>query len=139
MPSNPLLSLSSKGVLHSVAERLDVKFAYYLVSKASQSPLYQSGQVRSLAKSIQLTGNDPTALKRQIEEDLTFLYTGLFDNVQVTVTILDQASDGTNRLAIQMDIIVTDQGTSYSAGAQIYTINGVVQRLAELLNNGIFR
>ncbi len=134
MASNPVLTLSTKGLLMGVAERLDYVYACYLGSQASQSFLYK-GSVKSLQATIQEFGTEPSQLKSVIEADLTTMYMGVFDAVDVNVTVTTPATDGSNRFNIAIDLIVTDKGQTYSLGKELQSINGIVTQLLTS-NNG---
>lgn len=134
MASSPLFTLSRKGLLRGVGERIDRLMAYYLAANLSQSELYTG--VKSLQGAIQLYQSNPERLKQTVQSDLLNLFRSNFDDVTVTVSIKDtSAFDQSNRMNLVMDIVVWDQGTPYSVGKELETINGVVQSMITL-NNG---
>jgi hypothetical protein len=128
MTSNPLATMSRKGYLTGVNERLDRQLAYYLTSDLSQTTLYQ-GSVRSFQGTIQQYNDNITGLQQAVEADLTALYSAIFDAVVVSITVNETSPDGTNRLDIVIDVIVTDAGVNYSLGQGIQSINGVATPL----------
>ena len=135
MASSPLFTLSRKGLLRGVGERIDRLMAYYLASNRSQSELYTG--VKSLQSTIQLHSADTTRLQEAVQADLIGLFTPNFDDVAVTVTLSDTTIfDNSYRMTITMDIIVWDAGTPYSVGKELETMNGVVQSMITLNNTG---
>jgi len=135
MASSPLFTLSRKGLLRGVGERIDRVMAYYLAANRSQSELYVG--VRSLQGTIQLFNSDPDRLRSQVEQDLIALFTPLFDDVAATVTIQDTSTfDQSNRMTIVMDVVVWKGTQPYSVGKELETINGVVQSMITLNNTG---
>lgn len=135
MVAGPLLTLSQKGLLRGVGERIDRLMAYYLAANRSQSELYTG--VTSLQGTIQLYNGDADRLQAAITQDLLRLFSNNFDDPQVTVTVTDTSSfDNSHRMTIAMDIVVWDSGVSYSVGKELESINGVVQPMITLNNTG---
>lgn len=130
MASNPLLTLSRKGLLKGVAERADRVMAYYVTTDLSQTYLYK-GQVKSFQGTIQQFNNDKVLLRQQVTADLLAMFTSVFDLADVTVTIEDTAVDGSNRMNIVIDVIITEAGVQYSLGSVIQSINGVFTQLIQ--------
>lgn len=135
MPSNPLFTLSRKGLLRGVGERIDRVMAYYLASSPSQNELYAN--VVSLSDTIQKSNSDPTYLKTNIASDLQNLFSPIFDSVTVNVAVTDTSTfDHSNRLTITADIIVYEGGVPYSVGKELTTVNGIFQRMVDYNNTG---
>lgn len=135
MASGPLFTLSRKGLLRGVGERISQIFAYYLASNLSQSDLYIG--IRSLQGTIQHYNNDASKLQAGISDDLSALFGANFDDVSVTVTIQDTSSfDQSNRMTITIDVIVWEGQVPYSVGQVLETVNGIVQTMINTNNTG---
>lgn len=134
MASNPLLTLSSKGLLTGVEERCDRLWAYFMTSNATQSTLYL-GSVKSLSSIIAQTSPDLDAMRSQIQGEVSNLFNSYFDSALASVTITTPSYDGSERYNIAIDLSISEKGKDYSLGRVLESINGVLQPILDT-NNG---
>lgn len=134
MPSNAMLSLSTKGLVSDMQGKLIRGFALFMSANASQSTLFE-GSVKSFPAMIQQAGDNTSKLRDLVSAGLSNLYQAQFDQVTVTVTISDGSNDGSNRLNVTLDVIVVDNGISDSLGRVIQLTDNVVTAIITT-NNG---
>lgn len=82
--SQPLPTLSTKGWVYGMDEKIDLTFSYYLTSQYSQT-LCHIGDVRSLQYSVQRFYSDPPRLADQVKEDLEALLKPYIDYIEINV------------------------------------------------------
>ena len=128
MALNPILSLSCRGLISDIASKGDLIMALYYASDASQSTLYR-GNIRSLQNTIHLCGDNKTLLADTVTKDVASLFGAVFDGTNVSVTIDDTSSDGTNRFTINISVTVTVGGVTYAMPYESSSFNGVLGKI----------
>lgn len=130
-----IATLSEAGWVSGLAEKCDLLISYYFLSENSQSNLY-AGRIVSLPYQIQQFGDDELRLKQAMTETLTAYFGRYFDRADITVTTDKPLPSDPSRIHVQVDIIVFEGNTSYSAGREIRTINGKIENIF-IINNEI--
>jgi hypothetical protein len=127
-------TLSIAGFVSGVREKMDTLLSYYFVSEHSQSNTYR-GRIASLPYQIQQFGNDPTNLKQVMEDSLRGMLGRYFDAVTVDIDVNTPRPEDPNRVAIRVDIVVTQDGTTYSAGRLLNLTAGKLANIVNINNN----
>ena len=137
-------SLSLKGWVTTVPEKLDKLLSYYFLSDHSQSDWFE---VFSLPYHVATKGHAPRQIKNLMENDLIRFFTRYFTvsdrdgnmgtTPTVNVTIVDTNANGIEigRYEIQTEIIVVVDGKQYSAEKAIQVLNSKIS-IIDRLNNG---
>lgn len=115
MSNNPVVTLSSKGILTQPNDKADELFGCFMLSNASQSNIYK-GNVLSFPAIIQNNANNPSGLVSDTKQALTTLYSGHYDAVLVDVNIADVNDNTDNRYAVTINVAYNQEGQSYSLG-----------------------
>lgn len=127
-------SLTATGWLTENKERADHLLAYYITSEYSQTQHYP-GKITSLPYHVQQFGSNPTRLRDRVESDLAQYFSRYFDSVDIRVNTTLPNEDDPERINLQIDVIVVDQGKRYSLGRLISIQNSKVSEIINL-NNG---
>ena len=134
MANNGVMTLSRKGIITGVAERIQRLYAYYITTNSSQGR-GQFTNAPSLQGTIQAYGHSSKLLPQYVQDDLNAIFNPHFDAVEATVTINETSSfDNSHRMTIVMDVVVYVGSTPYSMGQQINSINGVLQDIFNAVN-----
>lgn len=131
MANNPVISLSSKGILTQPNDKADELFGCFMLSNASQSNIY-SGNVASFPGIIQANANNPDGLARDVKQALTTLYSGHFDAVLADVSIRDVNDNTDNRYAVTINVTYTQGNESYSLGKLATVTTSLVSKIIDL-------
>lgn len=128
-------SLSSAGWIATPYEKLDKLLSYYFVSESSQTNIYR-GQIQSLPADIKVAGNDEDGIIDRVRNSLTLLLEPYFDTTSVVVTVEypDDASD--SRMNVTCSINVTQDGVTYTASRMFQAVEGTLQRIFDINNQG---
>ena len=122
-------SLSSSGWLTGLAERADHVMASYIVSDYSENYIYR---VYSLPWHVQQYGHDDLVLKDHVESDLNTLFNRHFDRVEVEVTVDIPMADDPERINLQVEATVYEQGNRYDLGRLIKATRSRVVEVFDL-------
>jgi len=128
-------SLSTKGWIQTVPEKVDKLLCYYFLSERSQSDWYK---IVSLPYQIATTGNQPSQLQQLVQNDLYDYFKRYYpENVTCEVTIKDKREDGSEiaRYEIQTSVIVVVDGINYSIAKLVSVVNSQITLLGNI-NNG---
>lgn len=128
-------SLSASGWVGNISEKLDKLIGYFFISDFSQSQLY-NGSIASLPYIIKTCAEDRSRLRSTTNKTLTNLLRPYFDSVQIDVQVLNDDPTDPGKVNLRVDATVTQDGTIYSVGKEIQTINGKVVAIFNA-NNGI--
>lgn len=134
--AQPVLTLSTKGVLQDPKDKADRQMAYYLVSNHSQSNMLRDF-VLSLPKRIQEFEGDVELLCAKIREDVQNLYRIIFDAIEVTVTPSYPNEADPNEVNLTVQALVTEAGTTYSLGRIINVKGNRTFEIMSINNTGI--
>jgi len=124
---------SLKGWAWDLAEKADLLLAYYLTTDYSQSYLYKNG-IYSLQYQIAIDGNRPSILESNVKNTLIQLFNKYFDKVEVEVSVNAPDPAQPNRLDLKLEIFVYEDNVMYSAGKEIETLNGKMNKVIDLLS-----
>ncbi|MNE09521.1 hypothetical protein D3C80_1021950 [compost metagenome] len=127
-------SLSASGWVGNISEKCDKLIGYFFVSDFSQSHLY-AGNIASLPYIIKASAENRSLLRSETSKQLTNLLRPYFDSVQVDVQVLDGDPTDPGKVNLRVDATVTQDGTIYSVGKEIQTINSKVVAIFNA-NNG---
>lgn len=126
-------SLSPSGWLSNIGEKADLLFSHYLASDYSQTYCYER-EVSSLAKHIQLAGNNPLRLQTTIEDGLKRYFGRYFQATEVSVmTHLPDPNDP-DKINIRVDINVFENGYRYNLGKEIQTVKSKLIGVIDIVN-----
>jgi len=114
----PVLTLSTKGLLQDPQSKADRQMAYYLTTNHSQTNMFRNS-ILSLPKRIEQFEEDVDLLCSQVREDLQNLYTIIFDAVQITVTPSYPNKEDPNEVNLTVLAMLTEDGVNYSLGRLI--------------------
>lgn len=132
MAKTKVPSLSSAGWLGEVSDKADKLMAYYLTTDYSQTHLYPK-QVVSLAYHIAEYSNNYLDLEVRVRIDLEQYFKRYFDDVEIIVSVSAYDPEEPSLLNLTLDVVVVQDGVSYSLGREIGTKNGSI---ITILNRG---
>lgn len=136
MPSNPVSSLSSNGWITDPFKKADVLLARFLnVNQPSQSNIY-TGNIHSLPGIIQKWGNNSLRLQQETQQELEDYFNGYFEAVSATVHVIDPTSTTDARTTLQVNVMLTDRGQTYSLGRMVSFLNSKTIEVINLNNGG---
>lgn len=119
-------TLSTRGWARTAKEQIREAMNHYTESGSSQSQIYQ-GNVKSLAKTIQMYPQDPEGMSAQIKDDLTNLYGNIFpEGVEVTTT-WEYLQDSDVRYRINISLRVMKNGEWIDAERYVETESSKVE------------
>jgi len=129
----PVATLSAKGYVRSINEKLDSLLAYFFASDANQDYLH-NGYIVNLSALLQQCGQDIIKLKERIRSDLTQYLGRSFDEVIVSV---DSDNDqGSGKVNITISALVTQEGIQYDVANRLSLVNGKFEKITKLNNTG---
>lgn len=134
MPNNKVATLTSKGWVDDPESKADALLSYYFTNQHSQSTLFEGGVI-SLQWQLQQWGNDPVRLQSKMETAFQSYLADHFDQAAVDVVIVDPTSVEDNRITVQINALVTQDGKSYSLGRLVSFLNSTIVKIMNL-NNG---
>lgn len=130
-----VITLGKAGVLKDPDAKIDYLMCCYFFTKYSQTTLFP-GMLTSLTKTIQMYGNDPISIRREIQSDLSNFLKKFFTTAAVEVKIEDSGDDpGINLL---IDAIVSDGDSiipsSRSVGYSLMTKDSTLKSIVDVTN-----
>lgn len=132
--TSPLLpSLSTKGWISGMYEKVDKIYAYYFTSLYNQT-VYHLGNVRSLQKTIKENMSSPHQLAMTIKEDLETLLKPYVDHVEVTVNW--QQIDETHRYDYHIEMMIIHAGYQWRQFKGIHMDESNFEEIATINNTG---
>ena len=109
-----VITLGQSGVIADPDRKIDYLMCVFFFAKHSQS-IYYPGMVSSLTKIIQMYGDDPVQIRKELESDLQVFLRQWFTTAAISVTVEDTGDNPGIKLLI--DAIVSD-GTSISPSSR---------------------
>lgn len=130
-----VITLGKEGLVSDVDRSIDYVMCCFFFSKFSQSTLY-SGKVTSLTKIIQLYGDDPVMIRKEIEAELQKFLGRYYTTVTVEVTIEDSGDDPSINLLINAIVSNGDSisPNSTSVGYSLATKNSILKSIVDVTN-----
>lgn len=130
-------SMSDRGFIKGPAEKADQLLAWFFVSDAQQTYLYQ-GSVRNVQDLMQRFGNNIPAITQEMQAALEKLFQAYFDTAIVQVTNNDDpAVNPTGQITLRISAEVTQDGVSYSVNELIQSVNSKFIRVTNYVNTGV--
>lgn len=130
-------SISDRGWLTTVPEKLDLLLSYFFESDKIQTYLYK-GSVTNLQNILQQYGNNIPQLCIQLRAMLESYFSRYFDTAVVEVTANnDPTVNPTNAVTLTVMAAINDGGTDYSLGSQVQVSNSTFKRVLGIINNGV--
>jgi hypothetical protein len=134
MANNPVPTLTAKGWATDMETKADMLLSYYFTSQYSQSNLYRGG-ISSLQYQLQQWGNNPMSLQNYLQTAISTYLSKYFDSANVLITIVDPTSQQDQRMTVQVDARVTQNGVTASLGRLVYFLNATIVSIMNM-NNG---
>lgn len=131
----PTLSLRGGWVV-SIAEKCDVLLAHFYEAQKSQTALY-GDNVASLQYLIEEHGNNVPALCEQMRATLGRYFGRHFDNVSFNVTEATVADIPADRIQLNINGTVTEDGEDFSFGRLLLLHNSKFERVLAYNNEGV--
>lgn len=132
--AKPIASLSSKGWITSITEKLDLMMAHFHASDANQDFLH-AGSIANLAMLIKESGNDIPRFKHGLRTVLEQYLGHIFEMVVVDVND-DLEQQQSNRVHVSYAVMVTEAGQRYDLSYQLSLIDGKFEKITKLNNTG---
>ena len=130
----PVPTLSAKGYVISINEKLDTLMAHFFASDANQDFLH-NGFIANLSILLQECGQDIIQLKERIRSDLTQYFGRFFDEAIVTVDD-DSATTATGKVNLVITALVTQDGIQHDVANCLSLVNGKFEKITKLNNTG---
>lgn len=127
-------SLTTLGWVTSLEHKADQVFAYFIASQYSQSVLYH-GMISSLPHLLELYGNKPDELRRQVTDALNSFLGKHFQQVDTGVEVL--AGNDAARYKLRIHCTIDENGKSYSLGRLISILDSKVTQVTVSNQTGI--
>lgn len=136
--STSILGLGKEGVISDIDIKIDYLMCCFFFAKHSQTTLYRNN-LTSLAKIIQLYGDDDLTIPGEIQSELQKFLARFFSNATVNVSIEDDGDDpGIN---LKVEATVTDSTaagtTSTSVGYALTTRDSALKSIVNVSNGAI--
>lgn len=125
--SRSLPTLSTDGLVSSVQRKMDRLFAYYRVSQASQSIIYD-GKILSFPKRMEEYDSDILKLQQNIQNDIDLLFGRHFELYEAQVKIIDHPNEKGQYL-IRFVVTVNENGKVYNLSEAVDIIDGKIKRV----------
>jgi hypothetical protein len=124
-------TLTPKGFVTAVADKADAAILNFYVSLYSQTNMYR-GANKPLAYLVQQHGESALGMEQALTSELTTYLSRLFDSVSVDV----KATTVANGINLRLDVMVRDDGQTYSFGHQLLTTNSKIIDIVDVVNTG---
>jgi hypothetical protein len=130
--STSILGLGKEGVITDIDVKIDYLMCSFFFAKHSQSTLYRNS-ITSLAKIIQLYGDDDLTIPGEIQTELQKFLARFFTSAQVTVDVEPDGDDpGIN---LRIEAVVTDSTASGTTTTSIgYALTARESALKSIVN-----
>jgi len=132
--AQPVLSMSSKGILYNVLAKADKLMSYYFTTNKSQSDIFQD--IISLPYQIQAnTGKErDTVVNMQIE--LRQYLANYFDQVDCDVRSDIPNPEDPGRYNLTVSVLIVQDGISYSLARLLEVERGTIYKIINYNNRG---
>lgn len=135
--STSILGLGKEGVIADIDIKIDYLMCSFFFAKHSQTTLYRDN-VTSLAKIIQLFGDDDLTISGEVQSELQKFLAKFFSSATVVVTVEDDGDDP--GISLKVEASVTDSTAAGSASTSVgYSLTTRDSALKSIVNvsNGI--
>lgn len=133
----PVPSLSPKGYLTSITEKLDALMAHFYASDANQDHIH-SGTISNLSIIVKEAGHNIPKFKADLQRTLEDYLGRMFDRVSVQVDD-DIDTNDSNRVTVSYGIEVSQAGVRYDVAHQLSLVDGKFEKITRLNNTGRIR
>jgi len=124
-------TLTAKGFVESIEDKIERAMLYFCTSEYSQSDMYR-GNVASLPWLVYRYGNNANDIRQEVEGTLSGYLHRVFDEAIVTC-VTEEKHD---RINLQINAIVRDNGETRNVGYVIGTTNNKVIDVFDINNDG---
>lgn len=136
--STSILGLGKEGVISDIDIKIDYLMCSFFFAKHSQTTLYRNN-ITSLAKIIQLYGDDDLTIPGEIQSELQKFLAKFFSSASVNVSVENDGDDpGIN---LKVEATVTDSTaagiTSTSVGYALTTRDSALKSIVNVSNGTI--
>jgi hypothetical protein len=129
-------SISDKGWIKAVPEKLDSLLSYFFESDKIQTYLYY-GHVTNLQNILQQYGSNIPQLCIQLRAMLESYFAAYFDAAVVEVEANnDPTVNPTNAITLTVKATLSENGQEYSLGSQVQVNNSSFKRVMGIINYG---
>lgn len=129
-----LPTLSTRGWVTGINEKVDRLFSYYVLSQYNQT-VYHLGHVKSLQYTAQLYGNEPNKLADTIRTDLTELLRPFIDNTDISVEYA-QRGDGPE-WDYTIHLTLMHAGYKWTSFKSLYYKDSKFEEIVNINNTGV--
>jgi hypothetical protein len=130
-------SISDRGWITAVPEKVDLLLSYFFESDSIQTYLYY-GHVTNIQNILQKYGNNVPQLCVQLRSMLEPYFAGYFDSAVVEVNANNDPSvNPTNEVTLTIIATIADGGTEYSLGSLVQVNDSSFQRVMGIINYGV--
>lgn len=130
----PVATLSAKGYVRSITEKLDTLMAHFYASDANQDHLFV-GTIANLANLVKESGHDIPRFKNSLRTTLHD-YLGRFFELVVVDVDDDTDNNFSNRVTVTVSAMVTQAGERYDLSHQLALVDGKFEKITKLNNTG---
>lgn len=136
--STSILGLGKEGVIADIDIKIDYLMCSFFFAKHSQTTLYRDN-VTSLAKIIQLFGDDDLTISGEVQSELQKFLAKFFSSATVIVTVEDDGDDP--GISLKVEASVTDStaagSTSTSVGYSLTTRDSALKSIVNVSNGTV--
>lgn len=134
MPVRPVATLSSKGYVRSITDKVDRLMAYFFASDANQDHNFK-GEIANLSILLQECGNEVLQFRERLRASLEQYMGRNFDTAVVAVWD-DSDTNYSDRINVKFSVMVTEAGERYDVANQLTLVNGKFEKITQLNNTG---
>ena len=132
MPS--ILTLSEQGLIADTTQKLNKLVSYFLVANISQSSISSIKPI-SLSSLLAKNYQDPAALARDVETELTLYLRDSFKDVDVQSSVKEVSAGKRSYYQLNLQITATDESGSGSINTTRLVDNDL-SKLIDTINEG---
>ncbi len=134
MANTILPILGTQGFVEDSSTKFDLTLSHFFLSDYNQSYLY-SGNIYSLQRIFQQTGQDAEAVSLLLREHLTSYLNSYYDNVEIT-NVVKEAITPSGTMEIEMTIRIIDSDKTYGFTRVLKTENSTFSEIIKINNFG---
>jgi len=128
-------TLSVKGWVNSLAEKVDILIAQFFASDSSQSQLYPAGEIANLQVLIYNNTNNIPGLQQDLRAKLEAYLSRYFDGASVDVGN-DFKTKGSGNVTMHIYAEVTQDKTTYVVANLLSIVDGKFEKITKINNTG---
>lgn len=128
-------TLSIKGWVDSLAEKVDILIAQFFASDSSQSQLYPAGEIANLQVLIYNNTNNIPGLQQDLRAKLEAYLSRYFDGASVDVGN-DFKTKGSGNVTMHIYAEVTQDKTTYVVANLLSIVDGKFEKITKINNTG---